>query len=188
MKCVSSTKPWRLISSSMSSFQVAGPPWNGVSISGWRTCQISLQHSLDRRPKAPTGAWRRAPGGRRRCRSRRIAAPTTAAAESGWRAGSGTIIRSAGDHVSDGPDRRLGPVERTDSLAHLAAAGWPSYLIVIHPLAPGVHHVDPHAKATQPHKTRAAPVCSEVCFLCLAPWIAARNRAALAGFRLYPND
>jgi hypothetical protein len=47
--------PWRLTSRQMSSSQVAEPPWNGRSISGPMTCQISDQHLRPGRPRAGCG-------------------------------------------------------------------------------------------------------------------------------------
>jgi len=49
---VSSTKPWRLTSSRMSSIQVAGPPLKGASMRGRRTWSISGQTSLKGNPIA----------------------------------------------------------------------------------------------------------------------------------------
>ena len=122
---VSSTKPWRLISRTMSSIQVAGPPWNGVSISGPMMCQISDQHSRAGCPSAAgmLGAEDRAVGVvvdgdvlRPPPEQQREAVGEQEADHRAQRGRPGL----------DRADRRARPVERADQRAHLAAAGEPS--------------------------------------------------------------
>ena len=124
VKWVSSRKPWRLTSSRMSSIQVAGPPRNGVSISGRRMCQISAQHSRAGWPSARGMLGAAGSAGRRRCRSGCTPAPTRAAGES--------VGQHEADHRAQGrgpgldrAQRRLRPIDRADELAHLAAADEP---------------------------------------------------------------
>ena len=107
----------------MSSIQVAGPPWNGVSISGCRTCQISVQHSLTGLPERPgmlrpedravgivvdREVVRSPPEQQGEAIGQQEARPSSAARET---------------RLPTAPRALLDQSNATDALAHLAAAG-----------------------------------------------------------------
>ena len=105
----------------MSSFHVAGPPLNGVSISGCRMCQISLQHLLDRLAQRPRMLVAQD-------RPVRVVVDGDVLRSPPQQQGKAICEQEPHHHPEGGrprfdrADRRRGPVERANQVAHLAAA------------------------------------------------------------------
>src|ERR1043166_9480156 len=86
----------------MSSIQVAGPPWKGVSISGCKISQISFQTSLTDRPNAH-GCFVPRMGAYASLYKEQNCGPHQSSCGNRLVTTKPTIIRRLGDQVSMGP-------------------------------------------------------------------------------------